>query len=50
MSLLRATFSLCLLLPWTASAAGAEDVRVYRCVASNGAVALQDTPCNSGRQ
>ncbi len=48
MSLLRATFSLCLLLPWTASAA--EDVRVYRCVSSNGAVALQDTPCNSGRQ
>lgn len=48
MSLLHATFSLCLLLPWTASAA--EDVRVYRCVSSNGAVALQDTPCNSGRQ
>lgn len=48
MNLLRATLSLCLLLPWTAPAA--DDVRVYRCVASNGAVALQDTPCNSGRQ
>ena len=50
MTLLRAALSLSLLLPWTASAAEAEDVRVYRCVASNGAVALQDRPCNSGRQ
>ncbi|KAG1090245.1 hypothetical protein G6F40_013163 [Rhizopus arrhizus] len=50
MTLLRAALRLSLLLPWTASAAEAEDVRVYRCVASNGAVALQDRPCNSGRQ
>lgn len=48
MNLLRTALGLCLLLPWTAPAA--EDVRVYRCVASNGAVALQDRPCSSGRQ
>ncbi|HDS1605063.1 MULTISPECIES: DUF4124 domain-containing protein [Stenotrophomonas] len=48
MNLLRTALGLCLLLPSTAPAA--EDVRVYRCVASNGAVALQDRPCNSGRQ
>ena len=48
MNLLRTALGLCLLLPWTAAAA--EDVRVYRCVASNGAVALQDKPCSSGRQ
>jgi len=48
MNLLRTALGLCLLLPSMAPAA--EDVRVYRCVASNGAVALQDTPCNSGRQ
>ena len=48
MNLLRTALGLCLLLPWTAPAA--EDVRVYRCVASNGAVALQDKPCSSGRQ
>ncbi|HIE5098026.1 DUF4124 domain-containing protein [Stenotrophomonas maltophilia] len=50
MSLLRAVLSLSLLLPSVASAAEPEDMRVYRCVASNGAVALQDTPCNGGRQ
>ena len=48
MNLLRTALGLCLLLPSMTPAA--EDVRVYRCVASNGAVALQDTPCNSGRQ
>ncbi|AVH92153.1 DUF4124 domain-containing protein [Stenotrophomonas maltophilia] len=48
MNLLRTALGLCLLLPSTAPAA--EDVRVYRCVASNGGVALQDRPCNSGRQ
>ena len=36
MNLLRTALGLCLLLPSTAPAA--EDVRVYRCVASNGGV------------
>ena len=48
MNLPRTALGLCLLLSSTALAA--EDVRVYRCVASNGAVALQDRPCSSGRQ
>lgn len=28
----------------------ADNVRIYRCVSSNGAVALQDAPCTAGRQ
>ncbi|MBJ7515273.1 MAG: DUF4124 domain-containing protein, partial [Stenotrophomonas sp.] len=28
----------------------ADSVRIYRCVGSNGAVTLQDSPCSSGRQ
>lgn len=28
----------------------ADSVRIYRCVGANGAVALQDAPCSSGRQ
>ncbi|MDR2960364.1 MAG: DUF4124 domain-containing protein [Stenotrophomonas sp.] len=49
MNLTRTALGLCLLLPWSAAPA-ADDVRVYRCVASNGAVALQDKPCSNGRQ
>ena len=30
--------------------ASAENVRIYRCVGSTGAVTLQDSPCTSGRQ
>jgi len=48
MNLLRLAPCLALLLSMTALAA--DDVRVYRCVGSNGAVALQDKPCSSGRQ
>ncbi|AWH54881.1 hypothetical protein C1924_17680 [Stenotrophomonas sp. ESTM1D_MKCIP4_1] len=48
MNLLRPALCLALLMPLTAVAA--DDVRVYRCVGSNGAVALQDKPCSSGRQ
>ncbi|WP_256775942.1 MULTISPECIES: DUF4124 domain-containing protein [unclassified Stenotrophomonas] len=32
------------------AAQDAANVRVYRCVGSNGAVALQDAPCRDGRQ
>ncbi|WP_333623119.1 DUF4124 domain-containing protein, partial [Stenotrophomonas indicatrix] len=45
MTLLRAVLSLALLLSLPALAA--DDVRVYRCVGSNGAVALQDKPCTA---
>lgn len=41
------------LLPLMAGAAvasPADSLRVYRCVGSNGAVTLQDTPCTQGRQ
>ncbi|MEG0186975.1 MAG: DUF4124 domain-containing protein, partial [Stenotrophomonas sp.] len=48
MNLLRPALLLALLLPLPVLAA--DDVRVYRCVGSNGAVALQDTPCTAGRQ
>ncbi|HYQ25405.1 DUF4124 domain-containing protein [Stenotrophomonas sp.] len=48
MNLLRPALCLALSLPLAALAD--DDVRVYRCVGSNGAVALQDTPCRSGRQ
>ncbi|CAH0180403.1 DUF4124 domain-containing protein [Stenotrophomonas lactitubi] len=48
MTLLRSVLCLALLLPLPALAA--DDVRVYRCVGSNGAVALQDKPCTTGRQ
>jgi len=48
MNLLRPALCLALLLPVPLLAA--DDVRVYRCVASNGAVALQDKPCSNGRQ
>ncbi|WP_312709760.1 DUF4124 domain-containing protein [Stenotrophomonas sp.] len=48
MYLLQPALCLALLLPLSALAA--DDVRVYRCVGSNGAVALQDKPCSSGRQ
>lgn len=48
MDLRRPALLLGLLLPIAALAA--DDVRVYRCVGSNGAVALQDKPCRSGRQ
>ncbi len=38
----------------TAAPAGAADsaanVRIYRCVGSNGAIALQDAPCTKGQQ
>lgn len=36
-------------LPLAAQEVG-NNVRVYRCVGSNGAVALQDAPCRDGRQ
>lgn len=48
MHLLRPALCLALLLPLSALAA--DGVRIYRCVGSNGAVALQDKPCSSGRQ
>ncbi|HGK7304494.1 MULTISPECIES: DUF4124 domain-containing protein [Stenotrophomonas] len=48
MNLLRPALCLALSMPVVAFAA--DDVRVYRCVGSNGAVALQDKPCSSGRQ
>lgn len=48
MNLLRPVLCLALLLPLPLLAA--DDVRVYRCVGSNGAVALQDRPCSGGRQ
>lgn len=48
MTLLRPALCLTLLLPLPALAA--DDVRIYRCVGSNGAVALQDKPCTAGRQ
>ncbi len=48
MNLLRPALCLALSMPVVAFAA--DDVRVYRCVGSNGAVALQDMPCSSGRQ
>lgn len=41
-------FALCLLA--APLAAQEDNVRVYRCVGSNGAVALQDSPCRSGQQ
>jgi len=43
---------LCLALCLVAGGLAAQDdnVRVYRCVGSNGAVALQDSPCRSGQQ
>ncbi len=43
---------LLLALPGAATAAEASDpnVRIYRCVASSGAVSLQDAPCGEGRQ
>ena len=48
MKLLRP--ALCLALSMPLAALAADDVRVYRCVGSNGAVALQDKPCTAGRQ
>ncbi|MBD7953578.1 DUF4124 domain-containing protein [Stenotrophomonas sp. Sa5BUN4] len=45
---------LIVLLPALAMAApappAADSVRIYRCVGSDGAVTLQDSPCSSGRQ
>lgn len=43
---------LALLAPAAAwpSPAADDSLRVYRCVGSNGAVSLRDTPCTSGRQ
>ena len=47
---------LALLVPLASAAAPASppsdngSVRIYRCVASNGAVALQDSPCTRGRE
>ncbi|WP_369039248.1 DUF4124 domain-containing protein [Stenotrophomonas maltophilia] len=48
MTLLRPALCLALILPLPALAA--DEVRVYRCVGSSGAVALQDKPCTAGRQ
>ncbi|WP_305804300.1 DUF4124 domain-containing protein [Stenotrophomonas sp. YIM B06876] len=42
-----------LLLAWLPAAAttpAPDNVRIYRCVGSNGALALQDSPCRTGRQ
>ena len=36
--------------PVPAAPPAADNVRIYRCVGSNGAVALQDAPCKEGRQ
>jgi hypothetical protein len=41
---------LALLSPVVPAAAQTDNVRVYRCVGSNGAVSLQDAPCREGRQ
>ena len=41
---------LALLSPAVPAAAQSDNVRVYRCVGSNGAVSLQDAPCRQGRQ
>lgn len=51
---MRTSTALGLSLLLTASlplaAQDSDNVRVYRCVGSNGAVALQDAPCRDGRQ
>lgn len=52
---MRRSPALCLfvLLLWSGAALAVQDagsVRIYRCVGSNGAVALQDAPCRDGRQ
>ncbi|HYG07752.1 MAG TPA: DUF4124 domain-containing protein [Stenotrophomonas sp.] len=39
-----------LVIAGTSAPVRAADVRVYRCVGSNGAVSLQDAPCAQGRQ
>lgn len=36
--------------PVAAAPPAADNVRIYRCVSSSGAVALQDAPCTAGRQ
>lgn len=41
---------LAVLGPVTPAVAQSDNVRVYRCVGSNGAVSLQDAPCREGRQ
>jgi len=46
----RSPLLLAVLLPLAAAAAPADNVRIYRCVGSNGAVSLQDGPCTHGRQ
>jgi len=41
---------LALVGPVLPAAAQNDNVRIYRCVGSNGAVSLQDAPCREGRQ
>jgi len=41
---------LALLTLWATLGAADPNVRIYRCVGSNGAIALQDAPCAPGRQ
>lgn len=50
MRLLAVLVPLFLLAAPQARAADADSVRIYRCTSSSGAVALQNTPCDNGRQ